>query len=66
VRSEFQERGSWFLLHTIARPHTAVTIKQFLAEQWIPEYSAYSPYLSLPDFFIFPNIITTMKWRTFK
>jgi hypothetical protein len=32
VRPQFQERGSWFLLHEIARPHTAVSIKQYFAE----------------------------------
>jgi hypothetical protein len=29
VRRQFQERGSWLLLHDNARPHTAVSIKQF-------------------------------------
>jgi hypothetical protein len=37
VRRQFQERGGWFLLHDKARPHTAVSIKQFLAEKGIPE-----------------------------
>jgi hypothetical protein len=32
VSPQFQERGSWFLLHDNARPHTAVPIKQFLAK----------------------------------
>jgi hypothetical protein len=32
VRPQFQEGGSWFLLHDNARPHTAVSIKQFLAK----------------------------------
>jgi hypothetical protein len=32
VRPQFQERESWFLLHDNARPHTAVSIKQFLAK----------------------------------
>jgi hypothetical protein len=38
VRPQFEERGSWFLLHDSARPHTAVSIKQFLAKQGIPEF----------------------------
>jgi hypothetical protein len=33
VRPQFQERGSWFLLHDTARPHTAVSVKQFLANK---------------------------------
>jgi hypothetical protein len=57
VRPQFQERGSWFLLHDNARPHTAVSIKQILAKQGIPELHPpppYSPDLSAPDFFLFP------------
>jgi hypothetical protein len=37
VRPQFQERGSWFLVQDNARVHTAVSIKQFLAKQGIPE-----------------------------
>jgi hypothetical protein len=37
VRPQFEERGGWFLLHDNTRPHTAVSIKQFLAKQWVPE-----------------------------
>jgi hypothetical protein len=33
IRPQFQERGSWFLLHGNARPHTAVSIKQFLKKK---------------------------------
>jgi hypothetical protein len=29
--------SSWFLLHDNERPHTAVSIKQFLAKQGIPD-----------------------------
>jgi hypothetical protein len=29
VRPQFQERGSWFLLHDNTRPHTAVSITSF-------------------------------------
>jgi hypothetical protein len=37
VRPQFQERGGWFFLHDNARPHTAVSVKQFLAKQGILE-----------------------------
>jgi hypothetical protein len=36
-RRQFQERGSWLPLHDNVRPHTAVSVKQFLAKQAIPE-----------------------------
>jgi hypothetical protein len=37
VRPQFQERGSWFFLHDNTRLHTAVSMKQFLAKQGIPQ-----------------------------
>jgi hypothetical protein len=37
VRPQFQERGSWFLLHDNARHHTAVSEKQFLAKHGFRE-----------------------------
>jgi hypothetical protein len=37
VRPQFQERGIWFLLHDNTIYYTAVSIKQFLAKQEIPE-----------------------------
>jgi hypothetical protein len=37
VRPQFQERGSSFLLHDNARPHTAILVKQFWGKQGIPE-----------------------------
>jgi hypothetical protein len=68
VRPQFQERGRWFLLHDSARPHTAVSIKQFLSEQGIPElnHPAYSPDLSPPDYFLFSKIKSTLKGRIFE
>jgi hypothetical protein len=56
VRPQFQGKGSRLLLHDNARPHTAASIKQFLAKQEIP----YSPDLYPPDFFLFPKIKSTL------
>jgi hypothetical protein len=68
VRPQFQERGSWFLLHENARPHTAPSVKQFLAKQRIPELidPPYSPNLSQQDFFLFLKIKSTLKGRIFE
>jgi hypothetical protein len=68
VRLQFQERGSRFPLHDNARPHTAVSIKQFWANQGIPElnHTTYSPDLSPSDFLLFPKIKSTLKARGFE
>jgi hypothetical protein len=68
VRPQFQERGRWFLLNDDARPHTAVSIKQFLAKQRILKLNhfPYSLDSSPTDFFLFPKIKSTLKARRFK
>jgi histone-lysine N-methyltransferase SETMAR len=52
----------------MTRPHTAVSIKQFLAKLGIPELNPppNSPDLSPPDFFFFPKIKSTLKGRRFE
>jgi hypothetical protein len=70
VRPQLQERGSWFLLHDNTSPHTAVSIKQILAIQGIPELNPppppYSPDLSPPVIFLFPKIKSTVNGRRFE
>jgi transposase len=70
VRPQFQERGSWFLLHDKVRPHTAISVKQFLAKQGISELNyrppPYSPDLSPPDISLFLKIKSTLKVRIFE
>jgi hypothetical protein len=50
------------------RPHTAVSIKQFLAKQRIPELNdpPYSSDLYPPDFCLVPKIRSTLKGRRFE
>jgi hypothetical protein len=62
-QTSFQERGSWFLLHDNARPHTAISIEQFLAKHGIPElnHPPYSPDLSPPAFIIPLNQTNTER-----
>jgi hypothetical protein len=52
VRPQFHEKGSWFLLHDYARPHTTVSVKQFLAKQGIPERNHPPPPPYSPDLFL--------------
>jgi hypothetical protein len=67
VRPQFEESGSWFLLHDNQRPRTAVSIKQCLAKQGIPELNhPHIPDSSPPDFFLFPKIKSTLKGRRFE
>jgi hypothetical protein len=68
VRPQFQERGSLFRLHDNTKPHTAVSVEQFLAKQGIPELNQppYFPDLSPPDFFLFPKIKSMLKRRKFE
>lgn len=67
VRPQFHEKGSWFLLHDNARPHTALLVKEFLANNGIVElhHPPYSPDLSPPDFFLFPKVKTSLKGQRF-
>jgi transposase len=54
VRPEFQENGSWYLLHDNAPTHSLGVVSEFLAKRGIPVLSHphYSPDLSPADFFI--------------
>jgi hypothetical protein len=45
VRLQFQESGGWILLHDNARPHTAVSVKQFWGNQGIPELNPPLPHI---------------------
>jgi hypothetical protein len=51
-----EEAGS----SSTTRPHTAVSIRQFLAKQGIPEFH------QTPDFFLFPKIKSMLKGRRFE
>jgi hypothetical protein len=55
VRPEFQESGSWYLLHNNAPAHSLVIVSKFLAKQGIPVLShpPYSPNLVPADFFFY-------------
>jgi histone-lysine N-methyltransferase SETMAR len=61
----FRKEEAWFLSHDNVRPHTAASLKQFLAKQEIQglNHPPYSPDVSPPDFFLFPKIKSTPKRR---
>jgi hypothetical protein len=52
-RHEFQESGSWYLLHDNAPAHSSGAVSEFLAKRGIPTLShpAYSLDLALANFF---------------
>jgi histone-lysine N-methyltransferase SETMAR len=53
VRPEFQESGSWYLLHDIAPAHSSGVDSEFLAKRGILVLShpPHSPHLAPGDFF---------------
>jgi hypothetical protein len=56
-------------LHENARHNSAVSIKQFFANQGIPELNPppqYSPDLLPPDFFLHPKIKSMLKGRRYE
>jgi transposase len=57
VRPEFQERGSWFLLHDNAPAHSSGVVSEFWAKRGIPGLShpPHSPDLFPVHFFYFLN-----------
>jgi hypothetical protein len=63
VRHEFQESGSWYLLHNNALVHSTGVVSKFLAKRGIPTLShpPYSLDLALADFFLYPKLKIVMK-----
>ncbi|CAI6344606.1 unnamed protein product [Macrosiphum euphorbiae] len=63
---QFQNR-SWLLHHDNAPAHSALSIREFLADKQIPvvPHPPYSPDLAPCDFFLFPKIKTDLKGQRF-
>jgi hypothetical protein len=53
----------WFLHHDSAPAHKMLSIKQFLAQNFITEveHTPYSPHLAPDDFWLFPEIKSALK-----
>jgi histone-lysine N-methyltransferase SETMAR len=61
--------NNWILHHdTAAAACKAVSVKQFLAQKSITEmkHSPYSPHLAPNDFWLFPEIKSTLKGQSFQ
>jgi histone-lysine N-methyltransferase SETMAR len=60
--------NGWILLHENAPAHKALSVKYFLAQKLITEmeHPPYSPDLALNDFWLFPNIKSSLKGRRFQ
>ena len=66
-RPEKWRSGIWILHHDNAPARRAVTTNEFLAKHNIPSlpHPPYSPGLALCDFFLFPQLMKTVKGRQF-
>jgi transposase len=63
-----KKRPELWLNDWILRSHKAISVKQFLAEKSITEieHPPYCPDLAPADFWLFPEIKSTLKGRTFQ
>ena len=63
VRSQYKAQGSWSLLHDNAPAHKCITVRNFLASKSIQvfDHPAYTPDLSLCDYFLYPKFKMQLK-----
>ncbi len=66
-RRDLWENNTWVLHHDNAPAHSALSIRQFLAERNVPtlEQPPYSPDLAPCDFFLFPKLKGVIKGTRF-
>jgi hypothetical protein len=64
VRSEFQENGSWYLLHDNAPAPSLDVVSKFLVKML--SYPPYSFDLAPADFLLFSKLKIEMKWTRFE
>ena len=67
IRPELHKTGSWMLLHDNAPAHSAIRVRQFLAQHGVVviEHPPYSPDLAPADFFLFPRLKNALKGARF-
>jgi transposase len=68
VRPEFQESGSWYLLHDNAPAHSSGAVSEFLTNRGIPvsSHPPYSPDLAPADFVLFSKLKIATKGTRFE
>ena len=62
------KNASWILQHDNAPAHNALSVKRYLAKNYIPvmEHPPYSPDLAPCDIFLFPKITPALKRTRFE
>ena len=58
VRPELHRTVKWMLLHDKVPAHSAIRVRQFLAQKMVAvlDHLSYSPDLATADFFLFPRL----------
>lgn len=67
VRPQLSRTGQWVLLHDNAPAHSAIRVRQFLAQRGVTvlDHPPYSPDLAPADFFLFPRMKEVLKGARF-
>ena len=67
-KPEFWENQTWMLHHDSASAHKSLLIRSYLAKHQtsVVTHPPYSPDLAPADFFLFPNLKTTLKGHCFQ
>jgi len=67
-KPEFWENQTWMLHHDSAPAHMSLLIRSYLAKHQtsVVTHPPYSPDLAPADFFLFPNLKTTLKGHCFQ
>jgi transposase len=66
-RPEKWRTNSWFLHHNNAPAHRSVKVKDFLAKNKVTtmDHPPFSPALTTADFYLFPQLKSTLNGRRF-
>lgn len=67
VRPQLSRTGQWVLLNDNAPAHSAIRVRQFLAQRGVTvlDHPPYSPDLAPADFFLFPRMKEVLKGARF-